>query len=110
MEMKDIEGTAYTLIAYSKALRCKVRLVTVSYTHLFGYLCIDLTCHSIALHAIITMTEKTTTVDEFLYGVEAVNEVLWVLDGRNIAAHLAPACLLYTSDKERRVLFDKPLS
>ena len=25
--MKDIEGTAYTLIAYSKALRCKVRLV-----------------------------------------------------------------------------------
>ena len=27
MEMKDIEGTAYTLIAYSKALRCKVRLV-----------------------------------------------------------------------------------
>ena len=24
MEMKDIEGTAYTLIAYSKALRCKV--------------------------------------------------------------------------------------
>ena len=30
-----------------------------------------------------------TTVDEFLYSVEAVNEVLWVLDGRNIAAHLA---------------------
>ena len=27
MEMKDIEGTAYTLIAYSKALKCKVRLV-----------------------------------------------------------------------------------
>ena len=27
MEMKDIEGTAYTLIAYSKALRCTVRLV-----------------------------------------------------------------------------------
>ena len=27
MEMKDIEGTAYTLIAHSKALRCKVRLV-----------------------------------------------------------------------------------
>ena len=27
MEMKDIEGTPYTLIAYSKALRCKVRLV-----------------------------------------------------------------------------------
>ena len=27
MEMKDIEGTAYTLIAYSKALRCNVRLV-----------------------------------------------------------------------------------
>lgn len=27
MEMEDIEGTAYTLIAYSKALRCKVRLV-----------------------------------------------------------------------------------
>ena len=27
MEMKDIGGTAYTLIAYSKALRCKVRLV-----------------------------------------------------------------------------------
>ena len=26
-EMKDIEGTAYTLIAYSKALRCKVRLI-----------------------------------------------------------------------------------
>ena len=26
MEMKDIEGTAYTLIAYSKALKCKVRL------------------------------------------------------------------------------------
>ena len=25
--MKDIEGTAYTLIAYSKALKCKVRLV-----------------------------------------------------------------------------------
>lgn len=27
MEMKDIEGTVYTLIAYSKALKCKVRLV-----------------------------------------------------------------------------------
>ena len=27
MEMKDIEGTAYTLIAYSTELRCKVRLV-----------------------------------------------------------------------------------
>ena len=27
MEMKDIEGIAYTLIAYSKALKCKVRLV-----------------------------------------------------------------------------------
>ena len=27
MEMKYIEGKAYTLIAYSKALRCKVRLV-----------------------------------------------------------------------------------
>ena len=27
MEMEDIEETAYTLIAYSKALRCKVRLV-----------------------------------------------------------------------------------
>ena len=27
MEMKDIERTAYTLIAYSKALKCKVRLV-----------------------------------------------------------------------------------
>ena len=27
MEVKDIEGTAYTLIAYSKALKCKVRLV-----------------------------------------------------------------------------------
>ena len=27
MEMKNIEGTAYTLIAYSKALKCKVRLV-----------------------------------------------------------------------------------
>ena len=32
-----------------------------------------------------------TAVDEFLYGVEAVNEVLWVLHGRNIAAHLAQA-------------------
>ena len=30
MEMKDIEGTAYTLIAYSKALRCKVRLVILA--------------------------------------------------------------------------------
>ena len=27
MEMKDGEGTAYTLIAYSKALKCKIRLV-----------------------------------------------------------------------------------
>ena len=27
MEMKDIEETAYTLIAYFKALKCKVRLV-----------------------------------------------------------------------------------
>ncbi len=27
MEMKDEEGTAYTLIAYAKALKCKVRLV-----------------------------------------------------------------------------------
>lgn len=27
MEMKDIEGIAYTLIAYSKVLKCKVRLV-----------------------------------------------------------------------------------
>ncbi len=32
-----------------------------------------------------------TTVDEFLNGVEAVNEVLWILHGRNIAAHLAQA-------------------
>ena len=32
-----------------------------------------------------------TTVDEFLYGIEAVNEVLRVLHGRNIAAHLAQA-------------------
>ena len=30
MEMKDIEGTAYTLIAYSKALKCKVRLVMLA--------------------------------------------------------------------------------
>ena len=27
MDVKDIDGTAYTLIAYSKALKCKVRLV-----------------------------------------------------------------------------------
>ena len=27
MEMKDIKGIAYTLIAYSKVLKCKVRLV-----------------------------------------------------------------------------------
>ena len=32
-----------------------------------------------------------TTVDEFLYSIEAVNEVLRVLHGRNIAAHLAQA-------------------
>ena len=37
----------------------------------------------------IVTSHYPTTVDEFLYSVEAVNEVLWVLHGRNIAAHLA---------------------
>ena len=39
----------------------------------------------------IVTSHYPTTVDEFLYGIETVNEVLWVLDGRNIAAHLAQA-------------------
>ena len=39
----------------------------------------------------IVTSHYPTAVDELLYGVEAVNEVLWVLYGRNITAHLAQA-------------------
>ena len=39
----------------------------------------------------VVTSHYPTTVDQLLYGVEAIYEVLWVLDGRNIAAHLAQA-------------------
>ena len=39
----------------------------------------------------IVTSHYPAAVDELLYGVEAVNEVLRVLHGRNIAAHLAQA-------------------
>ena len=69
---------------------CDVVEVDLHTTLYIGECHLEESCNQTTGTDIVT-SHYPTAVDEFLYGVEAVNEVLWVLDGRNIAAHLAQA-------------------